>query len=345
MNGNLLSIIVPIFNVENYIEKCIRSILNQSYSNIEVILVDDGSTDKSLFIINKLSEKDNRIFVYSKINQGVSAARNYGLTKAKGKYVTFVDGDDFLKNNVYEYIISLMELKDVECALYSFEYVYGQRKKQIILPWNNGEILDKDRIRKELIPLMIASDNHRNQINGSVCRSVFLRKQLNNIWFDESVHIQEDLLFCLKSYPVMNNMIIINNVSYYYVKHGITTTEEYRDNFLKESIHFENAIVKVLIELGLYEELKYKYFVKRIGMYSVAVSNLYRFNAPKSINNQLKEIIKAFENDRIITNFCKVSLLDCRMKLFYVLMKLKLNKLIACIYKAKEKKRHKLLAS
>lgn len=98
----LVSIIVPVYNVEKYIDKCVRSLLKQDYGNIEVILVDDGSPDKSGYIIDRLKEEDNRIVVIHQENHGVSSARNAGMAVASGEYITFVDGDDWVdQDNLY----------------------------------------------------------------------------------------------------------------------------------------------------------------------------------------------------------------------------------------------------
>lgn len=98
----LLSIIVPIYNVEQYLERCIESIINQTYKNLEIILVDDGSKDNSGTIADTYASKDNRIKVIHKENGGLSDARNHGLDQAKGKYIIFIDSDDFIDSSMCE---------------------------------------------------------------------------------------------------------------------------------------------------------------------------------------------------------------------------------------------------
>lgn len=100
----LISIIVPVYNIEKYIEKCIRSIISQTYQNLEIILVDDGSTDKSGKICDKYAQIDTRIFVIHKKNEGLSDARNSGLEVCKGRYIGFIDGDDWIANDMYEFL-------------------------------------------------------------------------------------------------------------------------------------------------------------------------------------------------------------------------------------------------
>lgn len=109
MESKLISIIVPIYNVEKYIEKCVKSLLKQDYANIEIILVDDGSPDHCAEIIDALAQRDKRIIVIHKRNQGVSSARNIGIETAKGEYLMFVDGDDWVDSDYVSYFLNLVE--------------------------------------------------------------------------------------------------------------------------------------------------------------------------------------------------------------------------------------------
>lgn len=122
MNNILVSVIVPVYNVEKYISKTVKSLINQDYNNIEIILVDDGSPDKSGKIIDNLALKDNRIVVIHKENGGVSSARNAGLKVAKGEYVTFVDGDDWVDVNYITYFVNLLEVSRCDIAMNKNNY-------------------------------------------------------------------------------------------------------------------------------------------------------------------------------------------------------------------------------
>lgn len=173
----LISVIVPIYNVENYIEECINSILNQNYRNIEIILVDDGSKDNSGKIADRKSKEDDRIKVIHQKNSGVSTARNVGIDNAKGEYICFVDGDDYLSSNYITYLYELIEKNDADVSLTPFPRKFnnsnvldeengenddirvwkGQRAAEemlyyniVISPWNKmvkKEIIDKYNIR------------------------------------------------------------------------------------------------------------------------------------------------------------------------------------------------------
>ena len=109
MSQKKVSVIVPVYNVEKYIKKCVESLINQEYRNFEIILINDGSVDNSGMIIDEMSLRDDRIKVIHQKNQGVSAARNVGISFSKGEYITFVDGDDWVDKDYISYFVSLME--------------------------------------------------------------------------------------------------------------------------------------------------------------------------------------------------------------------------------------------
>ena len=113
-NKSLISIIVPVYNVEKYVKKCILSLVRQTYKNIEILIIDDGTKDKSIDIIRNI--KDKRIRIIHQKNGGVSSARNNGLEHAKGEYIVFVDSDDFVAKDYIEYLYSLITLKDSDFA-------------------------------------------------------------------------------------------------------------------------------------------------------------------------------------------------------------------------------------
>ena len=119
----LISIIVPIYKVEKYLKKCIQSIMNQTYLNFELILVDDGSPDDCPMICDNYAKLDNRIVVLHKQNGGLSDARNAGLDVARGEYIGFVDSDDFIANNMYEKLLSGLLAEDADMAVCNFSYV------------------------------------------------------------------------------------------------------------------------------------------------------------------------------------------------------------------------------
>lgn len=134
---DLVSVVIPVFNVEKYLERCIESVLKQTYMNIEVILVDDGSLDKSGDICDQLAKNDQRISVYHKANGGLSDARNYGVKKANGQYITFIDSDDYIAPNYIAYLYELLQKYDADiscCCMVKTEDDHAEYRANTELP-------------------------------------------------------------------------------------------------------------------------------------------------------------------------------------------------------------------
>ena len=143
MNTDLISVIVPVYKVETYLKKCIDSILAQTYQNLEIILVDDGSPDRCGEICDGYAKLDSRIVVIHKENGGLSDARNAGLDICKGKYVTFVDSDDSIRPEYVEYLYSLIQANNADLSICEFRYV-TEAGNTLNKPWDDGLVLIMD---------------------------------------------------------------------------------------------------------------------------------------------------------------------------------------------------------
>lgn len=147
--NDLISVIVPLYNTSNYMDDCIKSICHQTYINIEILLIDDGSTDDTGIKINEWRKRDNRIQVYHKKNGGLSDARNYGIEKASGKYITFIDSDDYVADEMIAYLHDLIVKYSTDISLCTHTVISGNKK--IINGDNNTECLnDKEAIERML---------------------------------------------------------------------------------------------------------------------------------------------------------------------------------------------------
>ena len=127
MENDLISIIIPVYNVEKYINKCLESVINQTYRNLEIILVDDGSEDKSGKICEEISIKDNRIRVIHKENGGLSDARNIGLDNSNGEYIAFIDSDDFIERDMIEFLYYNINKYDADISICS-NYIFDEEE-------------------------------------------------------------------------------------------------------------------------------------------------------------------------------------------------------------------------
>ena len=212
------------------------------------------------------------------------------------------------------------------------------------MPWNDGTVLDNIRIQSELIPKMIAEVVGKDTISGSVCRSIFLYDVIEHINFCENINIQEDLIFCIEAYSKLKNILVDNNVVYHYVKHGVTTTEKYRAKFLQESLDLEEGIVESLKKATVFDKVTEQYWNKRITMYSLCISNLFRYDAPYEAKYEIDGIIESFAKDPYIGKKIYWKYFERRMILPYILLKIKAKFLLSALYSRKEKIRQKKLS-
>ena len=215
MKEPLISIIVPVYNVQEYLSKCIESILNQTMKDFELILINDGSNDKSPKICDKYSLKDSRIKVIHKENEGVSIARNTGINISRGKYIVFADSDDYVDENwcceMYKAIIN-----NNKHMIMTGITIYNTRSNNnIINKLDLNSDTDISRIKKKDFFIL-----YKKQLISSPCNKIYIRKIINDnaIRFKKSLTLGEDLLFNLEYLKFVDeDIIIINKPLYNYI--------------------------------------------------------------------------------------------------------------------------------
>lgn len=208
MNGKV-SIIVPVYNVENYLDKCIESIVNQTYENLEIILVDDGSPDNCPATCDSWAQKDSRVKVIHKENGGVSSARNAALDIASGDYIGFVDSDDWIEPDMYEILIKNAEEYDAEISRCAGFFDYDDRSEEysetVSCTVCNG--------RDELVKSVISDDTYANLWMGIYKKSLF-----NSVRFDSDIAVGEDWLVNYWLNKAANRKVVVKEHKYHYVQ-------------------------------------------------------------------------------------------------------------------------------
>ena len=147
-----ISIVVPVYNMENYLERCIKSILNQTYTNLEVLLINDGSTDSSLELCYQLASIDDRIVVFDKVNGGLSDARNFGVEKASGEYIGFIDSDDDIEPRMIEVLYEMIKEHNADVSECNMNICYPSHS-QLYTQEKYFEVLDKKAYLKEYLTM------------------------------------------------------------------------------------------------------------------------------------------------------------------------------------------------
>ncbi|MGL5574651.1 MAG: glycosyltransferase, partial [Sarcina sp.] len=221
----LITSIVPVYNAERYLEECLNSIVNQTIEAHEIILINDGSTDRSLSILRSYEDKHENIKVIDKKNEGVAKARNIGREQAKGKYISFIDSDDVIDKHMYEVMVNLAEEKEadvIECNYERFNRTLNKNEeiKEVV----SREILDSEILKKFL----------ELEIDGYVWNKIYRRAMLNRykINFDE-IKCFEDMMFNLRVLIDSKKYIHITNKYYKYRYNDESLTANMNENKIK----------------------------------------------------------------------------------------------------------------
>ena len=207
MTKELISIIVPVYNVEKYLKKCVDSIVNQTYKNLEIILVDDGATDNSGKICDELVELDNRIKVYHKKNGGLSDARNYGVERATGDYIGFVDSDDYINAEMYEKLYEAIKKENVDVAECNLKIVYPE-KKELFTDEKYYQICNKQEYLEEYLKI--------EKIFGSACVRLTRADIAKKLKFPVG-KLYEDTYYAYDLIGIVDKYVIMDNPYYNYL--------------------------------------------------------------------------------------------------------------------------------
>ena len=211
-----ITVIIPVYNTEKYLEKCVKSVCDQTYKNLEVILVDDGSTDSSPEICDTLAKEDERIVVIHKQNGGLSSARNAGLDKASGDYIGFIDSDDFIAKDMYDDLYNAIPKEKYAVSNIMLERIdeNGVTSPSAV-PHTTDEVIDKLEYVKELML-------HKG--DASVCTKLFSKPVFENLRFCEG-KLNEDFLFMLDVASLVDSINFVGKVGYcYFVRNGSITS-------------------------------------------------------------------------------------------------------------------------
>ncbi|MGM5693734.1 glycosyltransferase family 2 protein [Streptococcus suis] len=230
----IVSIIVPIYNVEKYLSKCIESILKQTYEDIEILLVNDGSTDNSEFICLEFANKDNRIRYFKKENGGLSDARNYGIDRAKGNYLVFVDSDDFLESEFVEQLFRAIVRENAMVAITGYDRVdaQGHFLRTERLSTNKSILAGRDICKK-----MLEAEGHR----FVVVWNKLYKKELFDCHRFENGKLHEDEYFTYRLLYDLEKVAIVQDCLYHYVeRENSITTSNMTEHRFRCLIEFQN---------------------------------------------------------------------------------------------------------
>ena len=226
-----VSIVIPVYNVEKYLHRCVNSVLNQTISDIEILLVDDGSPDKCPEICDELQKQYENIVVIHKMNGGLSSARNAGISKATGEYIGFVDSDDDVEPNMYETLYNTAIEYNADIVMADYIRVQNNGISKYITKYLDGGVFNKQRIINEIYPRLIMGENIDYGPLLSVWQSIYKREflQRNNIVFDEAVRWSEDNIFSAMAGYKCNRLVYLKwRCFYHYWENQNSITTSYK---------------------------------------------------------------------------------------------------------------------
>lgn len=215
MDEKLVSVIIPAYNIEDYIGRCLDSIISQTYKNLEIIVVDDGSRDHTGEILDNYAKKDRRIKVIHKENGGVSSARNKGIEAAEGDYIGFIDGDDLIESEMYKTLVDLLEEENADIAHCGYQMVFPDR---IDYYHNTGK--KKIQTTEEGLKDLLSGE----MIEPGLVNKIYKKELIKNCRLDETVKINEDLLMNYQLFKLSQKSVYYDITPYSYMIRSSSAT-------------------------------------------------------------------------------------------------------------------------
>lgn len=289
MEDYKVSVIVPAYNIQDYIVKCLESIANQTYKNLEVIVVDDGSTDNTGKLADEFAENDNRFIVIHKENGGVSGARNRGIDVASGDFIGFVDGDDTIENDMYEILVNNAIKYDADISHCGYKVVKNNKETFF---YGTKKVIIQDR-KKGLIDLFEGT-----LIEPSLCNKIFKNSIVGDIRLDESIKINEDLYFNVLLFDKSKKSVFEDKSKYIYIKReGSATTSSLNDvRRVADPLKVYEMIVDLYKnDTDILPYAKKMQLERNINIYNLLT--LEKNTELKKLKNQIRHYIKLSKNE------------------------------------------------
>lgn len=279
----LITIIVPVYNAEKYIGRCIKSLIEQTYYNIEILIINDGSTDSSLEVCSRFSYGDKRVRVIDQPNAGVSNARNTGLAMAKGDFICFVDADDYVDKDFIHHMYDLKEKNNADLVICGFNEI----KEDVVINNTFGDI--RILLQSEAMEMLLREDEFRGYVWNKLFSKEIIKK--TNLSFDEKISVWEDVLFTFK-YMCYSKTIIYDpepKYNYIYIE---SSSSHKMNHVLNVDKSFSALIAKEQIEKSLptnYENVRRQLAVRYVKSSLAVVRNIGYLDNLQDNKKYLKE--------------------------------------------------------
>lgn len=302
MRKGIVSVVLPIYNVEKYLNRCVESVVNQSYKNLEIILVDDGSPDNCPALCEDWAKKDSRIKVVHKENAGLGYARNTGIENATGEYICFFDSDDYIALDAIEKAYSCISENEAEMVLFGFCNVDSSGKiKKCTIPKTQKKLYCHSEVQSYVLPNLIAPDPTTGErtnlwMSAWVCMYSMEAIQRGQWKFvSERQYISEDVYSLLFLYKGLKSVAILSEALYYYCENGNSLTHTYRqDRYDRIKSCYDaciNACDKLNYNQDIKDRLAFQYVSNTIGALKLIVT-------AECSKKEQKELVKEIITDK-----------------------------------------------
>lgn len=297
-----ISIIVPAYNVAQCIGRCLESILAQTYKQLEIIVVNDGSRDDTLAVCETYACQDSRIQIIDQVNLGVSAARNAGLAYATGKYVGFVDPDDWIEEGMYEALYQCIEEGPYPICMCNY---YKDTKKSSSPQKFSFEKtwLDKDEVVLNVISPMIGMDDllHKyTYVMGCVWRCLYDRAfiEAHQLRFGVGITIMEDLVFNVEALLLAEGVCIEQGIWYHYIQNKNSVLHSYNAKMWEDQVWVHNRLEALLTNAGLEKLMRNRLDMRYIGMAFSAIYNEVNRGSKKAVREKLRNVVEICSDEK-----------------------------------------------
>lgn len=285
----MISVIIPVYNAEAHISKCLDSVLNQNYENVQAVVINDGSTDGTAEVIRYYCKKDSRIKYLEKKNGGVSNARNKGLEIADGEYITFVDADDYIDPDYCGAMLGGMEKYDTDiCSCRAINHHLANE--------NDDRYLKEDE--NELVIPVKEFSFFDDSLPKAVCCVMFKKKIIENVKFDPSLYVAEDTLFLAKALHNAGRITVLHRNLYHYIMYDESTSHGGYDKKKRTEFIAWRRVARVFKDMpGVYETCRARYAdrclkVIRKYHFHMGVSEVFYRKMLQEYRKNLKYIVR-----------------------------------------------------
>lgn len=328
MNNQLVSLIMPVYNAEKNVEKSVDSVLNQTYTNLELIIVNDGSTDNTLSILE--SYNDHRVYIYTIKNGGPSVARNFGIKKASGNLIQFADADDSLEKDAVEYLVS--KIKKSDLVIGSYRVVMDNENKKEVKNTSKGAF-SKDYITDNYVSLF------KTQVIRHLWNKIYKKEIIDeyNLTFDDEIKRGEGIFFNIEYLKNVTDVYLSPKILYNYYDNEESITSTYVPNFVKDTelifTEMQSFLSDNSVKSTEINELDALYAHRLMSYVSILYNDTNNLSS-KEIMNVIKSITNNNKFQQSIENYKSTS---WKMKILKIFFKYKMNHAIYVLYMLNQK--------